>query len=153
MLVAAASLPRARVSFKRPRNRLLAVLKLPGSGLTRRTAAFCVGLVCVTEFRRGRSEFGMGAASFRGACGDGIGGSFMPSVLRGSSFPPLGEAGPQTIMFVVGETEARREIPLSLARRLVASPIRTVNSEEKCRRSEERAKVSPDYNSVSCPIN
>ncbi len=102
--------------------------------------------VCVTGFEFACEKGRMGAASsFRGASGDGTG-SFAPNLIGGDALSP------QAVMFVVGETEARREIPASLARRLANSPVKTVTSEEKCRRSEERAKVSVSKSYIPTPL-
>lgn len=52
----------------------------------------------------------------------------------------------RSLAFFVGEFEPRRGISADLARRLSAFPVKTINLEERYRRSEERVRVS-------CPIH
>lgn len=78
----------------------------------------------------------MGAFDTNEASGDGNGiNSFMTS-----ESPTMGVL--RSLTFFVGEVEPRRGIPVDLARRLSAFPVKTIDLEERYRRSEERVRVS-----------
>ncbi|CDS42622.1 expressed conserved protein [Echinococcus multilocularis] len=76
----------------------------------------------------------MGAFDSNEASGDGNGiNSFMTS-----ESPTMGVL--RSLTFFVGEVEPRRGIPTDLARRLSAFPVKTIDLEERYRRSEERVR-------------